>query len=643
MTLPFRRRHNDAETSHDRARSLIAAGFIEPIEPADATWLGSHLGGCLECRTDAAAYDADRLLLRSLRDRPPEPPRDLWARTAAEIERSHGRGDRAARRGRAAAGLPVGRIPLGVASGFLVVLVVVGAALLPKAGLPAPGGTDSARATAGSEATRMAVDSDVAWIQLSPDGSYEYIQANVHEVCADVRDGCAPLNSQTATRLNLNQAPQAVLLSPLRNQIAVVTKSIASSGADIVVVTVPKERPVATPSPVPTLSLAPSSPPPTSQPTPTSDAGSPPPPSETPTTIPTTEPTVRPSASLNPSGSPEPGAGHAIVRGVIVVGEAAYSANGDWLAFSARPADGTGGPDLYDWHIGDPLATVVTTDHRTFFAGWLGNRILANRVEPGAVEPVPSGQPGASGDPTPSPTVSGTVDPAASPGSSSVLIEDHPVAFILDPASGSIAPLGGDDVWHPTVDPRGRSVVYWSGTLVADGTGTGWKLGTGHLVIDRWLNGEGGDAGSAASEPPPTASPRATAESDDASSAPGVPTIGPAGNPVALTDKPIAEFDAWFDPTGTRLAVWIADPVDATIGTLRLVVIDPDTRQIDASSDPLPAVAALRGVSINNGRLAWVTPPGQDGQGSHVQVLAWKGREFGQVRTIQGDRFFVAR
>jgi hypothetical protein len=76
---------------------------------------------------------------------------------------------------------------------------------------------------------------------------------------------------------------------------------------------------------------------------------------------------------------------------------------------------------------------------------------------------------------------------------------------------------------------------------------------------------------------------------------------------------------------------------------LRLVVLDPDTLQVDTSTDPLPGVAALRGVSISNGRLAWVTPPGQDGQGSHVQVLAWKGREFGQVRTIQGDRFLVAR
>ena len=36
-------------------------------------------------------------------------------------------------------------------------------------------------------------------------------------------------------------------------------------------------------------------------------------------------------------------------------------------------------------------------------------------------------------------------------------------------------------------------------------------------------------------------------------------------------------------------------------------------------------------------------PAGQDGEGSHVQVLGWQGRDFGQVRTIQAERLFVVR
>jgi len=636
MTLPFRRRHNDAEASHDRARSLIASGFLEPLEAADSAWLATHLAGCPECATDAAAYEADRQLLRTLRDRPIEPPRDLWARTAAEIERSRSRGGRVAR-----PALPrrIGRLPLGVASGLLVVLVVIGASLAPRGGLPlvGPGLGGSANRTAGTEATPIAVTADaLAWIQVSPDGSYEFLQANVDEVCVDARDGCAPLNTRNSTRLRLTQAPQSVLLSPNQAQIAVVTKSTSSTGSAIVVVPVPTAPPPV-PSPVPTGSAA-ATPPvgtPGASATPTATDAS-----GTPSPTPGSSPTTAPGGSPLPTASGEPPAGHAIVSGVIVVGDAAYSADGAWLAFSARPADGSSGPDLYTWHVGDALATAVTIDHRTFFSGWLGSTIVANRVDPGDGGPEASSGAGASADATGTPAaapVATTVPsdgPGGAPSASPVAVQDHPVAFILDPATHAITLLGATDIWHATFDPTGASVVYWAGTLVRDATGTGWTLGTGHLVIDGWNDGSR------------SASPSASAgvtTSPPSSPEPTVPLVGPAGHPVALTAEPVTDFDAWFDPTGTRLAIWIADPTDATIGTLRLEVIDPQTGLIDATADPLPGVAALRGVSISSGRLAWVTPPGQDGQGSHVQVLAWNGRDFGQVRTIQGDRFLVAR
>jgi hypothetical protein len=54
-------------------------------------------------------------------------------------------------------------------------------------------------------------------------------------------------------------------------------------------------------------------------------------------------------------------------------------------------------------------------------------------------------------------------------------------------------------------------------------------------------------------------------------------------------------------------------------------------------------VAALRGFSIGEGRLAWVTPPGQDGEASHVHVLAWTADEFGQIRSTAMERPVVAR
>jgi hypothetical protein len=524
-----------------------------------------------------------------------------------------------------------------VMSGVLVVLVVIGASLAPRGGVPLPGRTDTARGSAGVEATPISVDADaLAWIQLSPDGSYELYQASVDEVCADPRDGCALLNTRNATRLQLKEAPQSVLFSQDRSQIVVVTKQSPNSGADIVVVSVPTSTPTATLTPPPSTAS-----PETTKPSATVEvAGSP---SATPAIEPTSSPIDTASGSPLPTGSVPPSAGHAIVSGVVVVGDAAYSEDGAWLAFSARPADQTTGPDLYTWHVGDEKAQAVTTDHRTFFAGWLGNRIIANRVGPALVPDSPD--PTASGDPTAAPATStppppstGPADAGASPAASPIL-EDHPVAFIFDPTTSAVTPLGGSDVWHPTVDPTGTSVVYWAGTLVPDGTGTGWKLGTGHLVLDGWLDAvpSASDGGSPA---PGDGSPSPAV---DESAVPTAPAIGPAGHPVTLSEDAVAEFDAFFDPTGTRLAVWVGSPTDATVGTLRLVVLDPETGQVDASADPLPGVAALRGISIRPGRLAWVTPPGQDGQGSHVQVLAWRGRDFGQVRTVQGDGFFVAR
>ena len=86
MTLPFRRRHHDAESGHDRARMLMSDGLLADLDPKDAAWLGRHLDGCIECGRDWKAFRADHRLLRSLRDQQPEPPRDLWARTSARSQ-----------------------------------------------------------------------------------------------------------------------------------------------------------------------------------------------------------------------------------------------------------------------------------------------------------------------------------------------------------------------------------------------------------------------------------------------------------------------------------------------------------------------------------------------------------------------------
>ena len=42
---------------------------------------------------------------------------------------------------------------------------------------------------------------------------------------------------------------------------------------------------------------------------------------------------------------------------------------------------------------------------------------------------------------------------------------------------------------------------------------------------------------------------------------------------------------------------------------------------------------ALPGFSIANGRLAWATPPGQGGEGSRVQIVAWTDDAVGAVES----------
>ncbi|MEO8207885.1 MAG: hypothetical protein ABI598_02525 [Chloroflexota bacterium] len=646
MTLPFRRRHNDQEASHDRARALVASGFTEPLETVDATWLEAHLEGCRECATDREDWASDRELFGSLRAANPDPPRDLWARTATAIERDAARRIRSGRSGRRSRTRRSARVPVGVAAGMLVVAVVVGASLVPR-GVPfgsTPSSSDIAGASHAPQATSFTVDAySLAWVQSGPEGSYEFRRARVDSVCPDP-SGCATLDSGSSFRLTITDAPQSVIQSPTGSQIVVVTSSSSVGGAEVVVVAVP-----------PSLTPEPSTPTPEPLPSATPTAGGETSPPASPSVVPTVSPVPTPTLSGPPSASgspgtspspdvlasPEPVSGISIVSGVVVVGDTAYSPDGNWLAFSARPGDGSAGPDLYLWRVGDPRAAAVTSDHRTFFAAWLGDRILANRIEAAVPEgtandltAAPSAEPSAAGTADPSPSGEPTEPP---------VIEEHPVAFIFDPTSGASETIAAQDIWHPTVDPTGRFVVYWAGTVVQDESGTGWTPGTGSLVLDGWNDGltPRPDA-SAAPSGLPGIDPSGVPGSEPVDPS-AVPLVGPAGHPVTLAEGPGADFDAWFDPSGSRLATWVADPADPGLGLLRLIVLSSDPWGIDTDLDPLPGVTALRGVSINAGRLAWVTPPGQDGEGSHVQVLGWRARSFGQVRTIQADKLFVVR
>jgi hypothetical protein len=606
--LGNRRQPDQWPDPHERARTRMAEQLDWPLEPAEEAWLGGHLESCSECSAVAADYAAQRLELRALKGRAPEPPRDLWARTAAAIEAE------SARRGTSGERTPVTdralRLPLGAISGVLVVAVVVGASLLSQGPLPPPiqspvASSPGAVATPSPGASPLRIDraDDVAWIQIDASGDANVKSAPIDEVCPDGRtSGCRPIDGSTTRQLKLRQAPVAVVRSPAEGELIVVNRPAGATSDTVYAV--PAPSPTGRPSPTPSVGSGPSNTPvPTPEQTPTATirpTESASPPTSTPSTG---SGSASPSESALPTATPIPpveGA-IAIATDVVLVGDtAAYSPDGRWFAFSARPADGSTGPDVYIWQSGQASAVAVTTDHRTVFASWLGEQILASRAIDPSADPESSVTPGST-DPSQPAKASASTSPATSSIPDGMVFDSEVV--LIDPNDGTSVSLGGG-AWRPTVRPGEDAAVYWDGTLEAGENGV-LRTADGRLVLGRW------------------------------------PTDDGSRDPQVIADDAVADWDARWDATGTRLAVWVADGEDPELGTLTLYLVDAESGRFDRGDRPLRDVPARRGFSLAEGRLAWVTPAAEDGAGSRVQVLAWTDDGFGKVETLPGEATIV--
>ncbi|MDP9481658.1 MAG: hypothetical protein M3P84_00360 [Chloroflexota bacterium] len=582
------RRHNDPQSPHERARLLASDRLDAELVASDAAWLERHLVDCMACRTVAREYAEDRALLRALPM--PEPPRDLWARTSVALERERVARRRlvTARSGRR------GRLPAaGAIVAVLVVGLLAGRSLLPAGGpgvgLATPGSSGGPGSTAIAGATPLAVPpGDVAWITHSEDGPYTMNIANVAAVCpqdAAPSSDCASIDAGAKRVLTFASKPGSVVLDPRAERAAVVESSASSTGGSIFVVPITRPAPTPSPSSKPTATPSDGAASPATA-TPDTSAPTEPPTSGKPTTSPEL-PSVEPSAGTEPTPSTAPAPSPtataralAIIDDVVVVGgDAAYSPNGKWLAFSARPAQGSDGPDVYVWHVGDDKARAVTSDHGSVFSGWVDGQVLASRADP----------------------VEGP-DSASSPDPSVALAQ--PVSFLLDPASGKEHDLAGFAAWRPVVDASGRWVIYWTGSLVFDPVARTWVPAEGRLVIDRWKSV--GDDPSASADP----------------------------HPLLPGSADVRDWEVRWDLSGRYLGAWIADPLSPGLGRLSLLAVNRTTGRIDLDHKPvLRDAPALPGFAIGDGRIAWATPPGQDGEGSRLLVLAWKGPDAGRVRS----------
>lgn len=600
---------------HREFLDLAAARLDAPLAPADQRRLDAHLATCDACPKRIAGYEADRAALRVLRELPP-PPRDLWVRTSAALDREQARAAtwrsvvrgpwatvRSARprtRGAVAAGLSV-----------LVIVALVGSGLLP--GISGPVGP-----TGVARSTPFSVEPSVFAYVSTRDGKAGVYLGQIDRVCPDTPTStCQPIESDVRKVASFANdfVAQQLSVSPDGRTGAVVGTS-ASGGAVYALkfpdLAEPTEEPTASPAATPTT-------------TPTGPAGSGEPPTPAPTPLQT--------ASLEPPGGPAP---EAIIEHVIVVGETpAYSADGTMLAFSAMPADRSRGPDIYLWHSGSEAAIAVTTDHASIFASWAGHEIVGSRA-------------GAAAD--------GSEGPAGAA---------RPVSFLLDPETTETRELARS-AWRPIVDPTGRFVAYWDGTIVPDSDGLTWREESGGLYLAPWTafapTDESGPTATPTTVPEPTtAKPSAEVSTEPPTAPPGAengkPPVGtsgpdaspegtvPPGEPQQLVPgrdyarDPILSWEVRWSPDGHWFGAWIGEASGHAAGkpdagTLTVGSVDRATGRL-ARERILEQAPAVRGFALGDHRIAWATLPGADGK-SEVRLLVWTDSGRGIVKTTPG-------
>lgn len=598
------RRPDHWGSPHERARLRLAEQMAGDLGAEETAWLDEHLAECPHCTSIATQFAADRLALRALRDAPPQPPRDLWARTAAAIEQEPG-----ASRSPSPGARGGSRLPLGAVSGIAVIAVVIGVSTLsanfltqPQSATPqetlqrSTTGGDVGSAALGAKATPFTVGAGpVAWVDKDASGALGYNNASIDEVCpADGTSNCPALEESDPQRLAIDSEPRTIIGSPNDGQ-AVMVADDGSGGDQLLLVDLPKGTSTPSQTPIPTttpLTPGSGSPAPGATARPPASAAVLAPPSAAARSASPSEPpgsdtsaggeptaSVVPSPSLIPSPSATVAASLAIASDIELVGEsAAFSADGSWFAFAARPSDGSRGPDIYVWRVGDTSARALTTDGATVFASWDGDRIVASRPGPTAA----------------------TYASAAS------------VTVRIDPATAAESPAG--DLWRPVVDPTRKRAIGWAGSIVRSADGATWAPDRGKLELRRWT-------------------PQGATLADRV----------PAPDALVLAETAPAGFDVRWDERGEWVAVWVADEADPSVGRLSLYRVNEGREDLERLDEAPTGVPALPGFSIGEGRLAWATPPGQDGEGSRIQIVAWSDDAVGTVESAPGEDIVVIR
>lgn len=599
---------------HARYRELLAARLDRPLTRAENRLLIGHLKACLDCQEAERDYRAQGSLLRSMST--PIPPRDMWARTSTALDREVARRSyRYPRFGRRAIVHDKGRRPSGSPTVLATVVAVVGvvtavAALqLAPALRPAPVAQDVPGTVAAFRPTPFNVAPQPLSFFAAGGTDLSFYETSVDRVCPPSTLDCFDDDKEVVRRkvgLPSNMRPQNIALSPNGDQVAFVGHD---ADQDVIAVVMlqgagasgsggPGRSPGTQPDPTATLAVATPTPavqesPSTSEPTEPTESqapgDSPPLPTDalpaspegpSPDPTPTAEPTQEPKGSFLPSPSIGPESPPAsAVPGLTVLSilEDVYSAgappawslDGEILAFSAMPADGSHGPDVYIWQPGDGQARPITTDHASFFASWSGRRIVASRVNQ-----------------TPGKSDSADV-----------------LTIVIDPLSLEERRVRGPKVWLPVVDPQRAHAVAWQGRL--DLSGALPTVVEGALYIFDW----------AALDP----FGDVTEDSDQTDNT--LVALDPARDPVA---RPVIDWNVRWSTDGRVLGVWeaAADAPGASWGGLRLLVFDPEQGRLSSDEPLVRLTLAKRGFSLGVDRVAYVAPT-EDGTAGELRVRTW--------------------
>ncbi|HEY7025311.1 MAG TPA: zf-HC2 domain-containing protein [Candidatus Limnocylindrales bacterium] len=627
--------------SHAKYRELIAARLDKPLTRVELRTLTSHLKKCAACQTIEADYRSQRSLMRGLAQ--PIPPRDLWARTSAGLDREVARDFRAQKwRRHIARGTRTAGPSTAVLTAIAAVGVSAALALLQLAPVVGP----VASVAAGPTPLRVN-PYQIAMLGQSASDVAIY-QLDVNQVCpASGTLDCVPNQHFVRTPISLPSGVRAgkVAMNSQGSQLAFVGNK---SGKDVIaVVSIPQGNKGKNNSNDAQATDSPDGPAQIAAEKTKSPNGI------TGPELVATDPPVTDDDGDQPSAPPASAVPGLAVLSILDNVQSAgappdWSPSGDILAFSAMPDDGSTGPDVYIWSPGDAKATQITSDHGSFFASWSNNRIVISRITAGSTRP-------------------------------------HD--FVIDPTSLEQRSVSGPQLWLPTVNTQRTQAIGWFGQL--DTSSLLPSLGSGALYLMDWASVDpwapsaqeagstdesdnaGADASGQTSSPTPdqdsgdqqtptphassgaSAAPTASSSPSDTQapnasnsiSDPDSPDDGaPAQVPASLVPlepdrdpgaSPVVDWQARWSSDGQVLGVWIADSAGSSWGRLEVLAVDPSTKRISDGDPLLPMTMAKRGFSLGGSQVAWVGPlssSSNDNLDGELRIRTWGSDGDGGLR-----------